>query len=277
MVIIRLGDKNGKLLMTPNRLKQKLASRQAGLLNAWLVMGSPAIAEMVSRMPWDSITVDMQHGLSDYETTVSMLRALNGSEATPMVRVPWLEPGIIMKILDAGALGVICPMINTREQCEQFVACCRYAPIGARSFGPTRAPIAYGADYWKHANEQVLTFAMIETEQAVNNLEAILSVPGLDGAYIGPSDLALTLGLDPTADLEHPKLLETIERIRIAAVKAGKFSLMHCSPIDYALRMAEGGFSMRTVSNDSRLLGIAYADLFRQVKSNPSTTSKSAY
>jgi 4-hydroxy-2-oxoheptanedioate aldolase len=252
--------------MTPNRLKQKMQSRTPGLLNAWLVLGSPAVAEIVSRQPWDSVTIDMQHGLSDFETTVAMLRAMNGSDVTPMVRVPWLEPGVIMRILDAGALGIICPMINTRAQCEQFVASCRYAPQGARSFGPTRAPIVHGSDYWKNANQQVLSFAMIETEQAVNDVDAILSVPGLDGAYIGPSDLALTLGLDPTGDLEHPKLLATIDRIRVAADRLGKFTIMHCSPIDYALRMAKGGFSMRTVSNDGRLLSLAAAELFRQVK-----------
>lgn len=259
-----------------NRLKQKLLARQAGLLNGWLVLGSPAVAEVMSRQPWDALTVDMQHGLSDYETTVAMLRAMNGSDVTPMVRVPWLEPGIIMKMLDAGALGLICPMINTREQCEQFVACCRYAPAGARSFGPTRAPLAHGADYWKHANEQVLTFAMIETEQAVNDIESILSVPGLDGAYIGPSDLSLTLGLDPLTDLSHPQLLAAIGRIREAADALGKFTIMHCSPVDYALKMAGGGFSMRTVSNDGRLLAQAAADLFRQVR-EPSASGGAGY
>jgi 4-hydroxy-2-oxoheptanedioate aldolase len=199
-----------------------------------------------------------------------MLRAMNGSEVTPIVRVPWMEPGLVQKILDAGAFGIICPMINTREQCEQFVSVCRYAPAGSRSFGPTRAPIVAGADYWKHANDNVLTFAMIETKQAVANVEEILSVQGLDGVYIGPSDLALTLGLDPVADLEHPTLLEAIERIRVAAEKAGKFSVMHCSPIDYAVKMADQGFSLRTVSNDGRLLALAAQELFRTVKAAPS-------
>lgn len=263
--------------MTPNRLKQKLLARTPGLLNAWLVLGSPAVAELVSRQPWDAVTVDMQHGLSDFETTVAMLRAMNGSDATPMVRVPWLEPGIIMKILDAGALGVICPMVNSRADGERFVACCRYAPAGARSFGPTRAPIALGADYWQHANEQVLAFAMIETQQAVQAVDDIVAVPGLDGVYIGPSDLALTLGLDPVADLDHPRLLQAIARIHDAATRAGKFTVMHCSPIDYALRRGADGFALRTVSNDSRLLGIAAAELFRQVRGEPAAPVRAAY
>ena len=252
--------------MDTNRLKEKMRAGQPGLLNAWLVLGSPAVAEVVARQPWDSVTIDMQHGLSDFDATVSMLRAMHGCAPTPMVRVPWLEPGLIQKVLDAGAFGVICPMVNTREQCEQFVSVCRYAPMGSRSFGPTRAPLVAGPDYWKHANDNVLTFAMIETRQAVDNLDEILSVPGLDGVYIGPSDLSLTLGLDPVADLSHPTLLAAIERIRSGAQKAGKFTVMHCSPIDYAVAMAGKGFSLRTVSNDSRLLTIAMQELFRTVQ-----------
>ncbi|WP_454689179.1 HpcH/HpaI aldolase family protein [Achromobacter aloeverae] len=249
-----------------NRLKQKMHARTPGLLNAWLTLGSPAIAELVSRQPWDAVTVDMQHGLGDFETTVSMLRAMNGTEITPMVRVPWMEPGLIQKVLDAGALGVICPMINTREECRQFVSVCRYAPVGSRSFGPTRAAVVGGQDYWKLANESVLTLAMIETAQAVENIEDIVSVDGLDGIYIGPSDLSLTLELSPGADLGHARLLDAVERVRAAAEAAGKFSVMHCSPIDYAVKMADKGFSLRTASSDSRMLVEAARELFRVLR-----------
>ncbi len=259
--------------MRPNRLKQKMLARQPGLVNAWLVLGSPAVAELMARQPWDSMTIDMQHGLADFETTVAMLRAMADSEATPMVRVPWLEPGIIQRVLDAGAYGVICPMVNTAEQCAQFVSACRYAPLGSRSFGPTRAPLYAGADYWRHANDTVLTWAMIETRQAVDHLDAILAVPGLDGVYIGPSDLALTLGLDPVADLDHPELLATIDHIHARAQQAGKFTVMHCSPIDYAQRMAARGFSLRTVSNDGRLLAQAGQDLFRSLATTPAAAT----
>ena len=260
-----------------NRLKERMQAREPGLLNAWLVLGSPAVAEVVSRQPWDSVTIDMQHGLSDFETTVAMLRAMQGTAPTPMVRVPWLEPGLIQKVLDAGAFGVICPMVNNRVQCEQFVSVCRYAPVGSRSFGPTRAPLVAGADYWRHANETVLTFAMIETRQAVDELEGILSVPGLDGVYIGPADLSLTLGLDPMADLQHPVLLQTIERIRVAAERAGKFSVMHCSPLDYAVFMADKGFSLRTVSNDGRLLALAAQQIFETVRAASAKPAATGY
>jgi len=241
------------------------------------MLGSPAIAELVSRQPWDSVTVDMQHGLSDFETTVSMLRAMNGSEVTPMVRVPWMEPGLIQKVLDAGALGVICPMINTQQECRQFVSVCRYAPGGSRSFGPTRAAVVGGADYWKHANDNVLTLAMIETVQAVENIAEIVDVEGLDGIYIGPSDLSLTLGLAPGADLGHPRLLDAVEHVRAAADAAGKFTVMHCSPVDYAMKMADKGFSLRTVSNDSRMLADAARAMFAVLQRVPRSESTNGY
>jgi 4-hydroxy-2-oxoheptanedioate aldolase len=252
--------------MKPNRLKERMLVKDPTLLNGWLTLGSVAAAEVMSRLPWDSLTIDMQHGLADFDTTVNMLRAISSSDVTPMVRVPWLDPALIMRVLDAGAYGVICPMINTRAQCEEFVAHCRYAPQGARSFGPTRAPLYAGDDYWKHANDTVLTFAMVETRQAVEAVDEIVSVPGLDGVYIGPSDLSLTLGLDPNAGLDHPDLLAAVDKIHAAAQRAGKFTVMHCNPIDYAQRMQSRGFSMRTVANDTRLLALANLDLFRQLK-----------
>lgn len=119
--------------MKPNRLKERMLAKDPTLLNGWLTLGSVAAAELMSRQAWDALTIDMQHGLADFDTTLNMLRAISSTEVTPMVRVPWLDPALIMRVLDAGAYGVICPMINTRAQCEEFVACCRYAPQGARS------------------------------------------------------------------------------------------------------------------------------------------------
>ena len=252
--------------MKPNRLKQRMLANDPTLLNGWLTLGSIASAEIMAHQPWDSLTIDMQHGLSDDETSINMLRAISTTDVTPMVRVPWLDPALIMRMLYAGAYGIICPMINTRAQCEEFVSCCRYAPQGARSFGPTRAPLYAGEDYWKNANDTVLTFAMIETRQAVEAVDDIVSVPGLDGVYIGPSDLSLTLGLDPSAGLDHPDLLAAVDKVHAAAKRAGKFTAMHCNPIDYAKRMEARGISLRTVSNDSRFIALAAQELFRQLK-----------
>ena len=124
-----------------------------------------------------------------------MLQAISTTDTVPVVRVPWLEPGILMKTLDAGAYGVICPMVNTREDAQKLVAWTHYAPRGTRSFGPVRALLYGGADYPQHANDTIVTFAMIETAQALDNLDEILSVEGLDAVYIGPSDLSLVARL----------------------------------------------------------------------------------
>ena len=125
---------------------------------------------------WDSLTIDLQHGLIDYQVAVGMLQAISGGPTTPLVRIPWLDPAIIMKLLDAGAYGVICPMINSAEETERFVAACRYPPAGIRSFGPLRARLYAGSDYFKEANRTILAIAMIETHSALEHLDEILSV-----------------------------------------------------------------------------------------------------
>ena len=167
--------------MRENKLKT-LWKNGGVAVNGWLGIPSSASAESMARCGWDSVVVDMQHGLVDYTDAVPMLQAISQTDATPMVRVPWNMPDIIMKSLDAGAYGVVCPMINTPAECEEFIQNCRYAPRGRRSFGPIRAVMYGGADYWKYANETILTIAMIETQQALDNLDAILKVtrPRLD-------------------------------------------------------------------------------------------------
>ena len=185
--------------MRENKLKT-LWKNGGVAVNGWLGIPSSASAESMARCGWDSLVVDMQHGLVDYTDAVPMLQAISQTDATPMVRVPWNMPDIIMKSLDAGAYGIVCPMINTPAECEEFIQNCRYAPRGRRSFGPIRAVMYGGADYWKYANETILTIAMIETQQALDNLDAILKTDGLDAIYVGPSDLGLSLGFQPRPD-----------------------------------------------------------------------------
>jgi 4-hydroxy-2-oxoheptanedioate aldolase len=173
--------------------------RGGAVINGWLGIPSGVAAENMAQAGWDSLTVDLQHDLVDYQAAVSMFQAITTTPTVPMARVPWNEPGIIMKLLDAGSYGIICPMINTRAEAEAFVGACRYAPDGYRSFGPLRATWYAGADYVKGANSTVLAFAMIETTKALGNLDEIMSTPGLDGIYIGPSDLGLSMGRRPSS------------------------------------------------------------------------------
>ena len=178
--------------MLPNGIRAQWSAGKP-VINGWLSIACPFTAEIMAAQGYDSITIDLQHGLVGYEVATTMLQAMRASAVTPLVRVPWLDPAAIMKSLDAGAYGVICPMINRREEAERLVSYVRYPPHGVRSFGPTRANFSAGADYGQHADAEVLFFAMIETADAVANLDDIVSTPGLDGVYIGPADL--TLGL----------------------------------------------------------------------------------
>jgi 4-hydroxy-2-oxoheptanedioate aldolase len=172
----------------------------------------------------------------------------------PIVRVPWLEPGIIMKTLDAGAYGVICPMVNTRDDAQKLVAWSHYAPRGTRSFGPVRALLYGGADYAQHANDTIVTFAMIETAQALDNLDDILSVEGLDAVYIGPSDLSLALGCRPVFDDVDPKAQEAIDHILARAKAHGLVAGIHNGTAAGALARVAAGFQFVTVSSDARLM-----------------------
>ena len=178
-----------------------------------------------------------------------------------MVRVPWNDPAIIMKSLDAGAYGIICPMINTRDECERFVGACRYAPAGYRSTGPVRASFYAGADYHDHADTTVLTFAMIETQQAVDNLDDICSVPGLDAVYIGPSDLSVSIGKGPGGDQRDPEVMERIDATLAATKRHGIKAGIHTMTAAYAREMVDRGFDLVTLSSDFRLMMASAANI----------------
>ena len=237
-----------------------------GGVNAWLSSPGPATAEITGHAGFDSVTIDLQHGLNDYQAALSMLQALAASDATPMARAPWLEPGIIMKLLDAGALGIVCPMVNTRADAERLVHYASYAPAGTRSFGPTRAMLVYGADYVSKANDTVVTLAMVETAEALGNVEEIAKTPGLTGVYIGPSDLALSMGHPPKLDPDEPAVVEAIGRILDACKDAGVRCGIHCLAPSYAKRMLGLGFDLVTLGSDLRLYGAACANALAETR-----------
>lgn len=248
------------------RLKDCLASGK-GAINGWLSIPNTFTAEIMAAQDFDSVTIDLQHGLVDYQAALGMLQAMSASNATPVVRPPWLEPGIIMKLLDAGALGIICPMVNNRADAEQLVGICKYVPDGFRSSGPTRAGIVYGADYHARANDTMVIFAMIETEEALANVDEIAATPGLTGLYIGPSDLSISLGHKPGLDRTEPEMLETFEKIRLAAKGAGIKAGIHCLENSYAKKMLAEGFDLVTLANDVRLYSAAVSKTVSDMRS----------
>jgi 4-hydroxy-2-oxoheptanedioate aldolase len=239
--------------MRENRLRT-LWNAGGAAVNGWLAVPNSFSAETMAAQGWDTLTIDMQHGVVDYQAMVQMLQAISTTATVPVVRVPWLEPGILMKTLDAGAYGVICPMVNTREDAQNLVAWTHYAPRGTRSFGPVRALLYGGADYPQHANDTIVTFAMIETAKALDNLDSILSVEGLDAVYIGPSDLSLSLGCRPVFDDVDPKAQQAIDHILERAKAHGLRAGIHNGSAEGALSRIAKGFQFVTVSSDARLL-----------------------
>jgi 4-hydroxy-2-oxoheptanedioate aldolase len=239
--------------MRANRLREIWAQGRPAI-NAWCNLPGGFSAELMAAMGWDAVTIDTQHGLIGYTEMLAMLQAVSTTPAVPLVRVSWNQPGEIMRALDAGAYGVICPMVNDAAECAAFVQACRYPPDGFRSFGPTRAMVYGGGDYHAHANTELLTFAMIETAQGLANVEAIVATPGLDGVYIGPSDLSLAIGGPPGQDSDAPALMAAFETILRACQAAGVKAGVHTNSLAYSKTMVERGFDLVTVGNDARYL-----------------------
>ncbi len=248
-------------------------------LGLWMTSNSPVVAEAVADSGFDYVNIDMQHGFADYAAVVEMLRALEtGARASALTcRVPWNEPGIIGRVLDAGAMGVIIPMVNNVEQAERAVAACRYAPDGARSYGPIRAARVNGPDYHASANERVACIPMIETVEALGNLDAILDVPGIDAVYVGPADLSLTLGLAPRGDHDDASFNDALVEIVASCDRRGIVAGIHANP-DIASKRLEQGFRMVTVTSDLQALEAGAATALRSVGSaSPDVAARSIY
>jgi 4-hydroxy-2-oxoheptanedioate aldolase len=233
----------------PNKLKQIWAEGGA-VINGWLAIPNGFPAEIMGQAGWDSVTVDMQHGVQDYMSMVQCFQAMQNAPVVPLVRVPWNEPGIIGKCMDGGAAGVICPMVNTAAEAKAFVDACLYPPLGRRSNGPIR-PGMYTAGYQSTANTETVRIPMIETEEAISNLDAILDVPGIDAVYVGPSDLGFTMGLVPILDREEPQILAIYDKIIAATAKRGIAAGIHTGSAAYAKRAIGMGFKMVTIGSDS--------------------------
>ena len=253
----------------------KIWKEKKPVVNGWLSIPNSFTAEAFGKMGWDAITIDMQHGQTDYSTSVAMLQALSSSTSTPMVRVPWSEPGIIMRMLDLGVLGIIAPMINTKEDCEKFVSYCYYPTIGQRSFGPMRAQLIYGSDYFTNANENILSFAMIETQQAVDNLDEILSVPNLTGVYIGPADMSSSYGMKPKFDVKEDPVFSNIKLIAKKANAKGKIAGIHNGTTQYAKEMIDLGFKLVTISSDFRSMSTHAQSVIDEMKAQKKDSNQS--
>ena len=229
---------------------RELLAQGKTVLNGWSVIPGGFLAEVMASLGWDALTIDMQHGIIGQADMIAMLQAISTTPLTPMVRLAANDPTLIGHALDGGAMGVICPLINSPEEAASFVAACCYPPHGVRSSGATRAMIYAGFDYGVHADAQVLKFAMIETADALKRLDEIAATPGLDGLYVGPSDLSLALGGSQGFDKDEPHMLEAYAAIVAACHRNGLTAGIHTASPAFAGRMAELGFRFITLVGD---------------------------
>lgn len=233
-------------------LRRRWAAGEA-VRGAWVLSPSPYVAEALAAPGLDYVCLDLQHGILDYADAVPMIAAVHARGAVPLVRVPAGAPWLIGKVLDAGAGGVIVPMVETADDAAAAVAEARYAPVGRRSYGPARASVLHGtAD--PAALSDVVVAVMVETRRGVDRVAEIAATPGLDAVYVGPSDLSISLGLPPAyehADGEHPAALE---RVRAACAASGIAAGVHCPDGAAARRRLEQGFRMVNVATDLELV-----------------------
>lgn len=239
--------------MRPHRLRE-LTAAGVTAVSAWVSCDSPYVAEVLSHAGYDAVTVDLQHGMFGIDRAITLLQAVSAGPAVPMARCSSLDAAEIGKLLDAGAYGIICPSIDSPEQCAAFVAACRYPPVGRRSYGPARGLLVGGPDYVAHADTTVQAWAMVESRVALERVAEIVAVPGIDGVYVGPNDLALSLGVTPPAEGFAPEVEAALERVLDHAHAAGVAAGAYCPDAASARRLGEAGFDLVTPGNDVVLL-----------------------
>lgn len=237
--------------MRPNKVKALWREGKTATVG-WVSSGNPYIAEVMANAGYDALIIDMQHGMGlTADRAIACLQAISTTETMPMVRMPWNDPQSIQFVLDAGAYGVIVPLVNTYEEAVKAAGASRYPPLGYRSIGPNRARFYGGADYAQHANEEILVLVMIETVQAVENLEQIAKAPGIDGFYIGPADLAISLGITPGPGMaDDPRHAAACQRVLDVANAAGLVPCHHGSGPEEAARRFAQGFKMCQIGSD---------------------------
>ena len=244
--------------MRPSKVRERW-DRGEVAVSAWLSIGNAYSAEIAGWSGADCVLVDLQHGMTDVQGMIAMLQAISATPATPIVRVPSCDPPVIMKALDSGAYGLICPMIRSPEEATSFVAATRYPPLGERSFGPARGLLYGGSNYFEHADKLIVRLAMIECTAGLAAVDAICAVDGLDGIFIGPNDLSLALGEGTSSDPTSPKLADAIHVCLRAAKRHDRHAGIFCPSGEVAARRAGQGFDFVVPNSDANLLKSAVA------------------
>jgi 4-hydroxy-2-oxoheptanedioate aldolase len=239
--------------MNAMRLRERLTAGDVITLG-WMSIDSAYAAELVGASGFDAVVIDGQHGMAGFERQLAMLQALAHTPAVPMVRVSSNQLAEINRALDAGAMGVICPLVNNAAEAASFARACRYpldGVAGDRSYGPARGLLTAGADYAQRANSMIIALAMIETRAGLEALDEILATPGLDGIFVGPSDLGIALGLGVGASHEHPALADALLRIATACKAQGRIAGIWCDSAEMARAMAAIGYRLVAPGHDA--------------------------
>ncbi|UCE30595.1 MAG: 2,4-dihydroxyhept-2-ene-1,7-dioic acid aldolase [Burkholderiales bacterium] len=239
--------------MRPNRLREVFARGETAVVG-WLAIVHPYSAEQMGHAGYDALVIDLQHSPLDLANAITMLQAISATPAMPMARATSNDFGEINKLLDAGAYGIVCPLVDTADDARRFVAACRYPPLGRRSYGPARGFLYGGADYFEGANTTVLAYGMIETEQGMRNLDAICAVQGLDGVFVGPADLSIALGAAPVARWNDAPLRPALEQILKAARAHGKTAGIFCISQQMSVDMKQLGFDFVIAGVDAGMM-----------------------
>jgi 4-hydroxy-2-oxoheptanedioate aldolase len=244
--------------MRANHARHRL-KRGEPSIGTWLSLPSPEAAEYVSRLGFDWLVVDAEHNPIDIRTLAHMFAAMAASDTAPMVRLPWNTPEHFKRVLDAGAWGMVVPMVNSREEAERAVEAARYYPEGNRSVGGGRFPMSFDAgaeEYFRNANDEILVVLQIEHIRGVENADAILSVPGVDACFIGPNDLAASMGLGLGVPLESdiPPLMDAIAEIKAACLRNGVAPGIHCSGAAGVNQRIAEGFQFCAMASELRYL-----------------------
>jgi 4-hydroxy-2-oxoheptanedioate aldolase len=218
-------------------------------LGAWMFLREPMTAEAAARIGYDYVVVDLQHGVAAEPDALAMMQATEAAGAIPVARVAANTATQIGRALDSGALAVIVPMVNDATAARAAADACRYAPVGIRSYGPVAAISRYTEDYARQANGIVTCIVMIETVEALANLDEILQAPGVDAVYVGPVDLSLTLGLPPETDHDDVRFTDAIDAILAGCRRYGVVPGIHADG-SLAAKWVDRGFRMITVGYD---------------------------
>jgi 4-hydroxy-2-oxoheptanedioate aldolase len=251
--------------MRPNQTKRLLAAGRPAI-GTFCTSASALLAEELGHAGFDFVIVDLQHGENNLGNLQAMLQALSSTPVTPVVRVPTNMPVYIQRALDLGAYGIIVPLVNTRTEAEAIMQSVRYAPAGARSWGPIRGALYGGPDYFAKAAEELLTIVMLETAEAAKNARDILGVPGIDGCFIGPNDLAITLGVSSDVTELPAPVEEAIAAILGAAKATGKAPGIHTFSPQAANARIEQGFRFVGVLSDYRMVRMTAAQTLKAIK-----------